>query len=383
MRRRLRTFAIVGLATTTIDVAMFLALAGRLGIVGADLISLVVAALVSYVANRFATFRNDPGSRWVRHPSTFALMALIAGFIDLAVVVFLDWSGADLLAAKVLAVILAAIARWVTYRWVLFTEVRQTLSERTDQGPAPGDVRLSVVVPAYQEGHRIEATIAELRKTLGPTVDDDMEIVVVDDGSADDTAARAAATGVHVVRLGVNQGKGAAVRAGMMAARGRSIVFTDADLAYPPEAVLDIMIELESGWDIVVGSRQHEETTTLVRARRIRQLGGRAINSMTHLVLLGHFRDTQCGIKGFRSDVAKSVFRRCRVDRFGFDVEIFCIAELDRRSLLEVPVSVRNSESSSVRLLRDTSLLMFDLIRIRRWAGEGVYRRPTPTGAAD
>lgn len=380
MRRRLRTFLVVGLATTAIDISLFLRLADQLTIVGAELVALLVAAAISYPTNRYITFRNDPGSRWVRHPTTFGLMALVAGTIDLLVVVFLEASGAALWAAKVSAVVLAAIARWGTYRWVLFTEVRQTLSKRADQGPAPGEVRLSVVVPAYQESERIESTIDELRASLGASIGDDLEIVVVDDGSADDTSDRAAATGAAVVRLPVNQGKGAAVRAGMMAARGRSIVFTDADLAYPPSAVLDIMRELEAGWDIVVGSRQHEETTTLVRARRIRQLGGRAINAMTHLVLLGHFRDTQCGIKGFRSDVAKSIFRRCRVDRFGFDVEIFCIAELDGRSLLEVPVSVQNSEGSSVRLVRDTLLLVADLVRIRRWAGEGVYRRPTPTG---
>ncbi len=372
---------IVGLFTTLIDVATFLSLADRLGVVGADLLSLGAAAIFSYLANRFATFGNDPESRWVRHPTTFALMALVAGSIDLAVVVFLDVTGAENWAAKTVAVVLAAGARWVTYRWVLFTEIRQTLAERIEQEPAPGDVRLSVVIPAYHEGNRIDATIDELRTTIGETIGDDLEIVVVDDGSTDDTAERAAAAGVRVIQLATNQGKGAAVRAGMLEARGRSIVFTDADLAYPPEAVLSILRELEDGWDIVVGSRQHEETTTLVRARRIRQLGGRLINAMTHLVLLGHFRDTQCGIKGFRSDVAKSIFRRCRIDRFGFDVEIFCIAELDRRSLLEVPVSVRNSESSSVRLVRDTTLLMVDLIRIRRWAGEGVYRRPTSTSS--
>ncbi len=370
---------IIGILTTAIDLALFLSLERSIGIIPADLVSLSVAAVFSYLVNRFATFGNDRQNRWVRHPSTFIAMATIAGSLDLCIVTFLTWAGTAVWPTKLVAIGFAAGARWLTYRWVLFTEIRETLGERVDQPPAPGDPRLSVIVPAYNEGSRIGASLAELRATLGETVGDDLEIIVVDDGSADDTADRARDAGVRVIELLQNQGKGAAVRAGMMAATGRSRVFTDADLAYPPEAVIDIMRELESGWDIVVGSRQHEETTTLVRARRIRQLGGRVINAVTHLVLLGHFRDTQCGIKGFRSDVAQSMFRRCRIDRFGFDVELFCIAELDLRSLHEIPVSVRNTESSSVRLIRDTVLLTVDLIRIRRWAGEGVYRRPTAT----
>ncbi|MEZ5378197.1 MAG: glycosyltransferase [Acidimicrobiales bacterium] len=377
MRRRLRTFLSIGVLTTAIDLALFLGLEGRAGAVPADVVSLSVAAVFSYLANRFATFGNDRQSRWVRHPMTFVSMATIAGALDVMIVSFLTWAGAAPWPTKLVAIVFAAGARWLTYRWVLFTEIRQTLGERVSQAAAPGEVRLSVVVPAYNEGHRIADTVNELRSTIGVEVGDDLEILVVDDGSPDDTAEQARAAGATVVVLDPNQGKGAAVRAGMMAATGRSRVFTDADLAYPPSAVLDIMNELESGWDIVVGSRQHEETTTLVRARRIRQLGGRVINAITHLVLLGHFRDTQCGIKGFRSDVAQSMFRRCRIDRFGFDVELFCIAELDGRSLHEIPVSVRNTETSSVRLVRDTVLLTIDLIRIRRWAGEGVYRRPT------
>ncbi len=377
MRRRLRTFVLVGLLTTAIDIGLFLGLHRSLPLALADLVAVTSAAAFSYLVNRFTTFRNDPSARWVRHPATFALMASAAGAVDLVVLVFLGWAGAAHWAAKVVAVAMAAGVRWLTYRWVLFTEVRQALSVRVEQPPAPGAVRLSVVVPAYREGRRIEATVAELRSTLAASVGDDLEIVVVDDGSDDDTAQRAAAAGAVVIELPENRGKGAAVRAGVLAATGRSIVFTDADLAYPPSAVAEIMHELESGWDMVVGSRRHEETTTLVRARRIRELGGRVINTLTHLVLLGHFRDTQCGIKGFRSDVAHSMFRRCRIDRFGFDVELFCIAELDRRSLEEVPVSVRNSAGSSVRLARDTMLLLNDLVRIRRWAGEGVYRRPS------
>jgi len=197
---------------------------------------------------------------------------------------------------------------------------------------------------------------------------------VVDDGSVDDTILRAEAAGAVVVAQPQNMGKGAAVRAGVLAASGRSVVFTDADLAYPAAMIVPMLHELEAGWDVVVGSRRHEETTTLVRARRIRELGGRAVNWLTHLVLLGHFRDTQCGIKGFRSDIGKALFERTTINGFAFDVEVFLIAEQDRYSLTEVPVSVENRQGSSVRIVRDSLRLLRDLLRIRRAAGKGAYR---------
>ncbi len=374
MRSRLRLFAIVGLMATFLDVAILVALEPTLPVTVADGLALTVAALVSYSFNRRITFRETPRARWVRHPGTFAIVAGVAGLIDLAVLSLGLALGVGLLVAKLVAVGAAAVVRWSAYRWVLFTEVRREMGERHDRPPAPGRFRLSVVVPAYNEGDQIEATIVTLRTELAGVVGSDLEILVVDDGSADDTAARARQAGATVVEQPQNMGKGAAVRAGVLAAEGRSVVFTDADLAYPASMIPPMLEGLESGWDVVVGSRRHEETTTLVKARRIRELGGRAVNLLTHLVLLGHFRDTQCGIKGFRSDIGKALFERTTINGFAFDVEVFLIAEQDRYSLTEVPVKVENRQGSSVRLVRDTSRLLRDLFRIRRAAGKGAYR---------
>ena len=91
-------------------------------------------------------------------------------------------------------------------------------------------------------------------------------------------------------------------------------------------------------------------------------------------MLLGHFRDTQCGIKGFRNDIGKAIFERTTINGFAFDVEVFLIAEQDRYSLTEVPVSVENRQDSSVQLVRDSLRLLRDLLRIRRAAGKGAYR---------
>ncbi len=231
------------------------------------------------------------------------------------------------------------------------------------------------MVPAYGEGERIGQTVVALRRALD-VIDayGGVEIVVVDDGSDDDTAVAAERAGADVVvRHEVNRGKGAAVRSGVLAADGRCVVFTDADLAYAPDQIPGLVALVEDGWDVVVGSRRHTDTTTLVRARRLREVGGRAINILTRAVLLGRYRDTQCGLKAFRSDAARLIFSRTRVDGFAFDVELFHLVERYHLSLAEVPVTIVNSDRSSVRALRDALGLVRDLFRVRQWAAEGRY----------
>jgi dolichyl-phosphate beta-glucosyltransferase len=199
-------------------------------------------------------------------------------------------------------------------------------------------------------------------------------VVVVDDGSGDETAARARAAGADAVVVHPrNRGKGAAVRSGVGVARGRTVVFTDADLAYAPEHLLDLLLAIEDGWDVVVGSRQHMDTVTLVRAGRLRELGGRLINVLTQAVLLGQYRDTQCGLKGFRSDVAHLVVGQGHVDGFAFDIEVFHLVERYGLSMVELPVQVANSSQSTVRVARDGIRLVRDLFRIRRYAASGRY----------
>lgn len=276
--------------------------------------------------------------------------------------------------------------RLLLHRRALFEAIHAEQSDRRGRPPAPGTVRCSVVVPAYEEGPRIADTVRRIRRDLAEIgANGGLEIIVVDDGSSDGTATEARAAGADVVvEHGTNRGKGAAVRSGVLAAHGRTVAFTDADLAYAPDQLVNLLTEVEDGWDVVVGSRRHTETTTLVRARRIREIGGRVINVLTHAVLLGQYRDTQCGIKAFRSDVAHILFSHARLDGFAFDVELFHLVERYRLSLAEVPVVVTNSSSSSVRVLRDGFRLVRDLLRVGAWARQGVYRlHPTEQARLD
>jgi len=199
-------------------------------------------------------------------------------------------------------------------------------------------------------------------------------VVVVDDGSSDATADEARAAGAdRVIVHAANRGKGAAVRTGMLAGTGRTLAFTDADLSYAPAQLVGLLEVVESGVDVVVGSRMHEDTRTLVRAGRLRETGGRVINGLTRLVVLGDHRDTQCGLKAFGADAAKVIFDRSRINGFAFDVEVFVIAEHNGLTVREVPVTVVNTTRSSVHVWRDAARLVVDLFRIRRWSRRGFY----------
>jgi dolichyl-phosphate beta-glucosyltransferase len=249
----------------------------------------------------------------------------------------------------------------------------RVLDHPANRPPPEADLRLSVVIPAYNEAAVIANTVEAVLATLGQ-LDGGMELVVVDDGSADATSAVAREAGAHqVITLSENSGKGAAVRAGALAAQGRTVVFTDADLAYAPDQILPLVEQVESGWDIVVGSRHVAGSTAEVPASWLRRAGGRVINLLVRLVLAGDHADTQCGLKAFRLDVARLLFAQTRVDGFAFDVELFALAERHRLSLLESPVRVVNSTGSSVRLTRDTAVLVVDLSRISWRIRRGRY----------
>ncbi|MEY2419197.1 MAG: hypothetical protein QOG90_1877 [Actinomycetota bacterium] len=381
MRSQLRRFAAVGVLVTAVDFGVLATL--RLGVglpvIIADAIAIFASAVVSYFANRALTFTHDPHLRWVDEPFAYGMVTFGAGLVDIAVLraglLFDPNSARTLLLSKVAALAVAGIVRVVGYRQLLFRQVRAALHEPAHDRPeAPGARRMSVVVPAYKASAFIGDTVERLRAELGSLVDGDLEIVVVDDGSPDDTFAAAQQTTADMVlRLENNKGKGAAVRLGMRSANGRTIAFTDADLAYEPAMLFELLTEVEAGWDVVVGSRSHVETVTLVRARRLRALGSRAINLISFAVLLGAYRDTQCGLKAFRSDAAEAIFSRARIDRFAFDIEVFHLAERLRLSLEEVPVTLKNSAGSTVKVGLDSLRVLVDMVRIRRMGGKGLY----------
>lgn len=381
----LRRFALVGFVATAIDVGLLVLLRQGQGwpIWSADLVAVLAATGVSWLLHGLITQPADPSRRWFRHAGPYLRTAGLALAVDVGVISLLDAvidpdGLLPLVAMKAVSLGCAFLVRVVLYRNSMFQAVRQTQTRPVDRPRSAGDKRLSVVIPAYMEEDRITSTVATIRRALAEVAaDGGLEIVVVDDGSSDETTRVATSAGADkVITHTTNRGKGAAVRSGVMAASGSTVAFTDADLSYSPEQIMVLLDGVESGWDVVVGSRQHVDTRTVVRAGRLRELGGRVINLLTEYVLLGRYRDTQCGLKAMRSDVGRLIFSRSRIDGFAFDVEIFALIERYRLALLEVPVDVVNSERSTVRVVSDAVKLVRDLFRIRAFGRIGYYEIP-------
>ena len=376
-----RRFASVGAAVTLLDLGLVL-LGARftdwpLPVV--DAVAIVVATFVSYWLHRAISYAAEPARRWYRDLRHYVMAGFLALTADVAVFSILvqgsDHSVRSVVIPKFLGLAAGFLVRLTSYRQTMFRSIRADQNRPRGREAAPGDVRLSLVIPAYFEEDGIAETVAAVDAALGHLrTDGGFELIVVDDGSTDATAERARAAGAdRVIALEQNGGKGGAVRAGVLAARGRTVAFTDADLSYSPDQVLRLLAEVEGGWDVVVGSRKHTETRTLVTARRLREVGGRIVNAFTAFVLLGQYRDTQCGLKAFRSDVGKVIFSHSRIDGFAFDVEVFHLVERYRLTLAEVPVELTNSTRSTVHVVRDTTRLVRDLFRIRSVAHTGGY----------
>lgn len=238
-----------------------------------------------------------------------------------------------------------------------------------------GVPRLSVVIPAYNEATRIGATLHALADA---TAGQDVEVVVVDDGSTDDTAAVAESLldfsgHRQILRLDHNQGKGAAVRAGVLAARGQLILCMDADLATDLEALPRFLDDLRDA-DVVVGSRA-VPGAVVMQGTRDRAVMGRVFNRLARWSTGVHIHDTQCGFKAFQGPAARTIFGLARCDRFAFDVEVLVLAERLGLRVIERPVTWTAVEGSSVRRVSDSARAACDVVRIAwRWTPRRVRR---------
>ena len=218
----------------------------------------------------------------------------------------------------------------------------------------------------------IATTVRRLLDELAAD-DLDVEVVVADDGSEDGTADEATGAGADTVLSLPHRGKGAAVRAGVTAATGRTIAFVDADLAYSPVQLLDLLREVEAGADVAVGSRRHTASAMLARPPLGRRLASAGFSALTRMLQLDGVTDTQAGIKAFSHEAARKIFQRARVDGFAFDVEIFVIARVLGLRVVEVPVKLHGTPHSSVQLGRHATEMLRDLVRVRARARRGDY----------
>jgi dolichyl-phosphate beta-glucosyltransferase len=242
-------------------------------------------------------------------------------------------------------------------------------------------MKLSVVIPAFNEVTRILPTLERILAYMDGH-HPDYEILVVDDGSTDGSAAAierqfGSRRRLRVLSYGGNRGKGYAVRHGTLQASGDVVLMSDADLSTPIEEIEKMLPLLQQGSDMVIGSRALAQSEIRKRQPFYREGGGKFFNLLVRLIVLSDFHDTQCGFKLFRREPLLPVLRRQRIDGFAFDVEMIALARARGLTVVDVPVIWINSPTSRVRM-RAAFRAFADLIAIRQRAGRAWMERQHP-----
>ena len=238
---------------------------------------------------------------------------------------------------------------------------------------------LSIVIPSYNEELRLPATLEQIAAYL-PSLGGETEILVVDDGSKDRTGEvaesyRKMLPSLRVISNGVNRGKGFSVRHGMIEARGRTVLFTDADLSAPIEEAPKLLDALKT-FDVAIGSRALDRSLITVHESRFREFAGIIFNTIVRVILRLPFVDTQCGFKAFRRERCQVLFEQQRIERFGFDPELLYLARHHGLRAIEIPVRWGHSPVTKVSMLRDSLKMFIDIFVIRWNALSGRYARP-------
>jgi glycosyltransferase involved in cell wall biosynthesis len=241
----------------------------------------------------------------------------------------------------------------------------------------PVPVHYSIVIPAFNESARIGRALSDILLSIRKN-SWDAEVIVVNDGSTDDTAAivQAIAADHPVIRLihnDGNRGKGYSVRHGMLQAAGSIVMFTDADLSAPMDEAERLFAAIRGGADVAIGSRWLERGRQTIHQPLYRQFFGRCFNWITRTVMGLPFKDTQCGFKAFTRPAAQVIFRLQTIERWGFDPEILFIARKLRYTIQEVPVTWGHDERSRISYLRDGMKMLEDMSRIRTNSVRGRY----------
>lgn len=242
---------------------------------------------------------------------------------------------------------------------------------------------LSVVIPVFNEEARLRETLATVAGHLAALAKarplGGHEIVVSDDGSRDRSVAiaqeLAATLPLRLLDGGVNRGKGAAVRAGMLAAAGDPVLFFDADLSTPLDTIAPFLDALAGGADVVIGTRKHRGATIVRPQPWHRVKLGLAYTRLTNGLLGLDFSDFTCGFKAFRASAAQAIFRRQRLDRWSFDAEILFLARRLGLRVVEIPVTWADRPDSRVRVGSAVWKSFLELLEIRRRASRGDYDR--------
>ena len=232
----------------------------------------------------------------------------------------------------------------------------------------PGSPKLSIVIPSFNEEKRLPATLERIAGYIRAS-GRETEVIVVDDGSADDTirvadSFRGKIPNLRVVSNGQNRGKGYSVRHGSREARGEIVLFTDADLSAPIEEADKLFAKMDE-YDVAIGSRAVDRKLIEVHESRFRELAGMIFNRIVRVILRLPFVDTQCGFKAFRRENCKIIFEQQTIERFGFDPELLYLARHHGLRTAEVAVRWAHSPATKVNMWRDSIQMFLDVVIIR------------------
>lgn len=236
------------------------------------------------------------------------------------------------------------------------------------------DHDLTLVIPAYNEEARLPKTLTDAAAYLDQW-GIDYRVIVVDDGSKDNTAELAAAYGDRFSTIRQpNGGKGSAVQKGLLAATGRVVAFTDADLPYDLAALKSAYGIVSNGEaDAVFGSRDMDDSASLVERQLLRTLASQVFRGIVTFLVSRQIRDTQCGLKIFSQPAARAIFSRSTIKGFAFDAEAVFLAHRLNLRLRKVPVTLINEYASTISLSRNAVPMLMDVVRVRWRALQGRY----------
>lgn len=241
--------------------------------------------------------------------------------------------------------------------------------------PAP---ELSIVIPSFNEELRLPPTLEKIASYIEQQ-HPSSEVIVVDDGSTDRTAAvadswRRRIPNLRVVSNGTNRGKGFSVRHGSLEAAGDIVLFTDADLSSPIDEAEKLLCALKTH-DVAIGSRAVDRSLIEVHESPFREFAGIIFNRIVRVTLRLPFVDTQCGFKAFRRERCRIIFEQQTIERFGFDPELLYLARHHGLSTVEVPVRWAHSPATKVNMMRDSIQMFLDVFIIRWNALRRRYRK--------
>ncbi|MEN6460090.1 MAG: glycosyltransferase, partial [Syntrophomonas sp.] len=388
MIQQLLKFGATGVLNTLIDFGVFNLLVAITGITSGwevgllNGIALALAATNSYVFNRNWTF-NTNREYQNEQVQRFIIATLIGMFINSSIVTavsaFITWVPVSALiilnGGKLLGAAASSTWNFLTYRNLVFKASPQVLIFNDSYTPG----LVSLIIPAYNEMERLPRRLLNLAAALPEYFP--VEILVVDDGSSDNTGdiIHKLSDRFPFIRcLGYpdNRGKGEAVRTGMSAAAGEFLIYTDADDTFTEEHIAMVAEKLRQGAEVVAACRQEIDGKRLAGESILRQILGKGFNCVVQFMFLPGLNDTQCGLKGFNRQAAQAVFPRQRLKRFAFDVELLSLARVFDFNIIQVPVQAIDCEGSRVHCLRTPIQMAGELLKLKMAFLTNRYRLP-------